>query len=96
MPAGELPEGAVRGIDIGDLQLAAFNVAGAIHVTDNVCTHAYALLSEGFLEDNVIECPLHGGQFDVVTGKALCDPAECDLKVYPVRVEGGQVWVDLS
>lgn len=47
---------------------------------------AYALLSDGLLEDDMGECPLHGGCFNVKTGKALCEPAEVDLRVYPTRL----------
>jgi nitrite reductase/ring-hydroxylating ferredoxin subunit len=52
-------------------------------------------LSEGILEDCVIECPLHAGQFDIRTGKGLCEPVEQDLPVYDCKVEDGEVWVKL-
>src|ERR1700731_4574919 len=72
--------------EVGYIHLALYNVGGEVFATDNVCTHAYALLTDGWLDDNIIECPLHGGQFDVCTGKAVCSPAEADLRTYPVRV----------
>jgi len=58
-----------------------------------VCTHAFALLTEGFLDGEVIECPLHAGRFDVRTGKGLCAPIETDLATYQVRVDGADVLV---
>ena len=87
----QLPSGSVIGIELHGRDLALSNVDGSIHCIDNVCTHAYALLSDGWLEGTVLECPLHGGQFDVVTGKALCAPVIEDLVVYRTRTTDGQI-----
>src|SRR5262249_52098878 len=46
--------------------------------------------------DATIECPLHQALFDIRTGKALSGPAAEDLGVYPVRIEGGDVLIDLE
>ena len=59
--------------------------------TDNVCTHAFALLSDGWLDGEYVECPLHGGRFEVATGKAMGDPVVCDLRTFPVRVSGDDI-----
>jgi nitrite reductase/ring-hydroxylating ferredoxin subunit len=50
-------------------------------------------LHEGWLEDGCIECPLHAARFDVRTGKALCAPAEVDLEVFEVRLEGDDILI---
>ena len=92
----KLAEGEVLGVEIGDKSIALYNVGGTIHATDNVCTHAFALLSDGWLDGDCIECPLHAGRFDVKTGKALGPPVEEDIKVYPVRVVGDDIQVKLS
>ncbi len=89
----QLPPGSVIGIELQGRDLALSNVDGSIHCIDNVCTHAFALLSDGWLEGTVLECPLHGGQFDVVTGKALCAPVTEDLAVYQTRMTDGQIEV---
>lgn len=89
----QLPPGSVVGVELDGLDLALSNVNGTIHCTDNMCTHAYALLSDGWLEGSVLECPLHGGKFDVVTGKALCAPLTQDLVVYQTRTTEGQIEV---
>ena len=91
----DIAEGDMLGLEVGDARVALYNVAGTIHATTNVCTHAFALLTEGWLDDAVVECPLHGGQFDVTTGQALCPPVDCNLAVYPVRIVDGMVEVDL-
>ena len=89
----DVPSGEMSSLDVGDIHIALYNIDGTIFATDNVCTHAYALLTDGWLDNNIIECPLHGGQFDVCTGKAVCSPAESDLRTYPVRVVEGQIEV---
>ena len=90
----QLGEDEALAIRVGELQLALFQSAGAFHVTDNVCTHQYALLSEGYVEDGCVECPLHQARFDLRSGQALCAPASQPIRVYPVRVEGADVLVD--
>ncbi|MEY2729223.1 MAG: hypothetical protein RL584_349 [Pseudomonadota bacterium] len=76
--------------------LALYSVEGQVHCTANQCTHGNALLSEGFLIDGEIECPLHQGRFDVRTGQPTCDPACDPVRVYPVKIEDGRVYVELS
>ena len=68
--------------------IAAFDVGGEIYVTSNVCTHNVAMLSDGFFEGDTIECPLHGGCFNVRTGEATQFPCEVPLQTFPVIVEG--------
>jgi nitrite reductase/ring-hydroxylating ferredoxin subunit len=89
----DIAPGQMAAREVGDVQIALYNVGGEIFATDNVCTHAYALLTDGWLDTNVIECPLHGGQFNVCTGKAVCEPVEIDLRTYSVRVVEGRIEV---
>jgi naphthalene 1,2-dioxygenase system ferredoxin subunit len=91
-----LGDGDVLGVSVGEEQIALFNLGGEIYATSNVCTHAFALLSDGWLDGEVIECPLHAGRFEVKTGKGLGPPIPCDIKTYPVRVVGEDVQVHLS
>ncbi|AET90763.1 ferredoxin [Burkholderia sp. YI23] len=72
--------------EVGDKAVAIYLVEDRYFATDNVCPHAYALLSDGWLEGKEIECPLHGARFDIETGALLEGPAECGLQTYPVRV----------
>jgi nitrite reductase/ring-hydroxylating ferredoxin subunit len=92
----DVAEGQPLALDIDGRSIALFRVEGEIFCTDNVCTHEYALLSDGWLEGHVIECPLHAGQFDVRTGKGLCPPIEKDLAAHAVKVEGGEILVRLA
>ena len=92
---GDLADGESMPVELMGLQLALYNVAGEWFCTDNVCSHAYALLSDGWLEGHLIECPLHNGQFDVRTGKGQGAPITTDIRAFPTRVEGDDVLVTL-
>ena len=93
---GEIAEGAVLGIKVGEREIALYHLPGEeFCATDNVCSHEYALLSEGWLENGCIECPLHAAQFDVRTGKAMCAPADADIEVFELKVEGDDLLIKL-
>jgi NAD(P)H-dependent nitrite reductase small subunit len=79
--------------DLAGTQIALYRVGGQIHAIDDTCTHEFAELSQGFVQDGTIECPLHAAQFEIATGKCLSGPAMTDLRSYPVRVEGDDVFV---
>ncbi len=91
-----LGEGEMVGVSAADKQIALYNVGGTIYATDNVCTHAFAVLTDGWLDGGEIECPLHAGRFDVATGKGLGPPIPCDLKTYKVRVVGEEIQVEIA
>src|SRR5579862_3848168 len=86
------------GVEVADTPVALFRLGDEVHATSGVCTHQFALLSDGFVEaaDGSIECPLHQALFDIRSGKALCAPASEDLKVYPVRIDGSDVLIDME
>ena len=92
----DIAEGTVKSFEVGASVLAVYNVGGEFFVTDNECTHGAASLAEGILEDDVIECTLHFGAFNVKTGKAVQAPCFTALRTYKVVVQDGQVMVDLD
>ncbi|HEX6139696.1 MAG TPA: Rieske 2Fe-2S domain-containing protein, partial [Candidatus Limnocylindria bacterium] len=59
------------------------------------CTHDGGVLGEGELDDNAVECPRHGGRFDLFTGRVLALPPVRPVNAYATHVEDGQVVVDL-
>jgi len=93
---GDVADGEAKALEVMGLHLALYHVGGEWFCTDNVCTHAFALLTDGWLEEHVIECPLHAGQFDIRTGKGLGPPIDADIKTFPVRVEGEAVMIALD
>ena len=91
-----LGEGQMVGATVGDRQILAYNVGGEIYATDAICTHAFAQLTDGILDGDVIECPLHGACFSVKTGKVLGPPASQDLQTFPTRIVGDDVQVRID
>jgi len=91
----QLDDDESMAFEAGGRQLALHRSENEFFVSDNVCTHQYALLSDGFIEDGCVECPLHQAKFDLRTGKAMCAPATVDVQVYPVKTENGSVYVSL-
>lgn len=93
--ADEIPPGGSKVVQVRDLTVAIFNVAGAFYAVENTCPHQGGPLGEGYLEENgVISCPWHGWTFDLRTGVS---PLDRDVRVgcYPVRVEDGLLVVEL-
>jgi naphthalene 1,2-dioxygenase ferredoxin component len=92
----DLAAGEVIGVEVGGRSIAVYDCDGEMFATDNICTHAYACLSDGWLDGTTIECPLHAARFDVRTGLVLDPPATEDLKTYPVRLVDGDIEVKLG
>ena len=85
--------GDMKVVGVGDDQILVANVEGTIYACDNVCTHALAPLSEGDLEGEQFECPLHGSVFNVTTEEAMGPPADEALRVFQVRINGQDILV---
>jgi 3-phenylpropionate/trans-cinnamate dioxygenase ferredoxin subunit len=64
--------------------------------TDGLCTHEQVHLADGLVMDYVIECPKHNGQFDYRTGEAMRAPVCVNLGTYPVKLEGGEVFINIQ
>lgn len=93
---GELQPGTMKRIELGGRRILLANVAGRFYAADDTCTHEDASLSTGFLKGEWVKCPLHGSRFNVCTGQVLEEPAEENLKTYPVQVEGDSILVRLT
>ncbi|MDE0309685.1 MAG: non-heme iron oxygenase ferredoxin subunit [Acidiferrobacterales bacterium] len=82
-------------VDIAGEEIALVLMDDNIFAINNICTHEYACLSDGYIEDDRIVCPLHLAEFEVRTGAVVEDPAEEDLQTYPVVVSEGKVYVQV-
>lgn len=89
----ELRENEPRSANLGKDPIALYSLDGVVYAIGDVCTHEFALLSSGFVEGEVIECPLHQATFDIRTGRCLSPPATEDLPTYDVRIDGDAVYV---
>ena len=89
---GDIPEGEGRCFDVGDQQVAIFNVEGTYYALDNVCPHQGGPLGEGELDGKMVTCPWHAWDFDVTTGENSEDPDEKQT-VFAVKVDGDDVLI---
>lgn len=94
--AQALGEDEAIGVTLGSRPVALCRSGGKLYALHNVCTHQYAVLSDGYVEDGCIECPLHQGRFDLETGAPKGPPVTEAVRVYPVKSENGKVYVDIG
>jgi naphthalene 1,2-dioxygenase system ferredoxin subunit len=90
----DVPEGAVKGVRLGDQFIALYRLDGQIYATSDICTHEFALLSGGWVEHGEIECPLHGTRFRIKDGRCL-GPFGHDLPCFQTRIRDGRVEIAL-
>jgi 3-phenylpropionate/trans-cinnamate dioxygenase ferredoxin subunit len=88
--------GAVQAEVAGQRVAIVRDSAGDIHAIDDTCSHANVSLSEGDVEDGEIECWLHGSRFDLRSGKPTGLPAVTPIAVYPVKIDGDDVFVSVT
>ncbi|MFK8080745.1 MAG: Rieske 2Fe-2S domain-containing protein [Granulosicoccus sp.] len=88
-----LEENDVTPVSFNNRLLAVYDTQAGVTVSDARCTHAGANLCDGYFDGRHIECPLHQGLFDAVTGEARAAPVTRALKMYPSRVHKGMVQV---
>jgi 3-phenylpropionate/trans-cinnamate dioxygenase ferredoxin component len=82
-------------VKVGDKSLALFRVGENVYAVEGICPHAEALLAEGFIDGDNIECPLHQALFHIPSGKCLGGPSDRDLVIFPVKIEGNDVLIDV-
>ena len=93
--ADEIDEEDVMRFDHGERTFAVYNTAQGFFATDGFCTHEEAHLADGLVIDDMIECPMHQGRFHIPSGAAKTAPVCVDLKTYPVKVEDGDVFIQI-
>ncbi len=89
----ELPEGAKKARKIDGTMVLVCHTKGELYAVSNVCSHQEKFLHMGRVRNCRITCPLHGAQFDLKTGAALCLPATKPIPTYEVRVVDD--WVEV-
>jgi nitrite reductase (NADH) small subunit len=90
----DVPPGTVRHVRAGEAELAVAHVGDDFFATAGACLHLGGPLGHGRLEGHVLSCPWHGWQYDVRSGLNEFDHA-IELETYAVRVENGEVKVEL-
>jgi nitrite reductase/ring-hydroxylating ferredoxin subunit len=93
--ADVVPDSMIN-VVVGDRDIALVNLGGTFYAIGGVCTHGAALLADGYVEGDVVECPQHAGTFDIKTGRAVAYPCTIDVPAYEVRVDGERVLVGID
>lgn len=91
--ADALGVGDALRLDAGEHRFAVFNLSGKFYAISDICTHERAYLSDGYVDGDTVECPLHQALFHIPTGRVLAAPAVANVRTYPVRVCKGTIEV---
>ena len=91
----EVQPGDCLGVKVEGVFIGIYNIDGNYYAMNNICPHLGGVLTYGFLDDNVVTCPLHMWEFDAKTGKCLW-PEQEKLPTYPVKIEGNDILVDVN
>lgn len=87
--------GKMKRVTAPGYSLLVCNVDGEFYTVDDMCTHEDASLYLGCLKGNEVECSLHGGRFNVITGEATAEPAELGLTTYRTYILDNKIIVEL-
>lgn len=90
----DFEEGRALTAETGSGPVAVFRSRGVYHAVAAVCPHRGGPLAEGQIEEGAVVCPWHAWAFDLATGECRTSPG-ARARTYPVRVEGGTVWVEI-
>ena len=93
--AKTLKNGEMIDFDFEEKKILISKINNKIFATDRICTHAYADLSTGFVneDETTVTCPLHMSRFNLETGVPENLPAEVPLKTYKVEIREGWVYI---
>ena len=102
---GEIPPGGRRLVTLQGREIGVFNLGGAYFALGNRCPHQGGALCRGALvglatasepgrvvlsrAGEVLKCPWHGWEFDIRTGRPVCDPGGTGARAYRVTVQAG-------
>lgn len=88
-----LLEGEVLGVAVGELPIALFRLADGVFALRDLCSHGHARLSEGFVEGDCIECPLHQGLIGIRDGAPCSAPITEPVQTIQARINGERIEV---
>lgn len=92
----DLPRDRGVRVNVGEHRIAVFRIGDDVYAIGDRCSHAEASLAEGEVWDTMVECPRHGSEFDLETGKPHSLPATLPVPTYEATVEDGTVYLILE
>jgi 3-phenylpropionate/trans-cinnamate dioxygenase ferredoxin component len=94
--ADDIDEEDVIRFDHAGRTFAIYRLDGdQFYASDGLCTHEKVHLADGLVIGTIIECPKHNGRFNYKTGAAKGAPVAVNLRIYPIKVEDGTVFIDI-
>lgn len=93
---GYLEPGELMYVEVDDEPVVLINLDGELYALNDICTHEEASLADGEIVGDEIECPLHGGAFNIRTGEPAAFPVAVAVEKYEVRVVGDEVQVSVK
>lgn len=93
--ADAVAEGETLGVAVAGIPVALFRLDGEVFALHDLCSHGQARLSDGFVEDGCVECPLHQGLVDIRNGAPRSEPITEPIRSYPARVVDGRVQIEV-
>ncbi len=96
LPVTALDDEEAQCVDVEGKRIAIYKTEGCFYASDDRCPHGNAALSEGWLEDGKVECPLHQSLFDLKTGQVLNPPCKVDVTVYPLEVRDNTLFIGMN
>lgn len=93
--AAALPPGTMLHVELDGRKIALYNYDGSFYATDDVCTHRRARLTDGYLDGRTVQCPLHFGKFDIVTGEPKNPPCKEPLATYAVTRDAERLLIEV-
>ncbi|MEO7197007.1 MAG: non-heme iron oxygenase ferredoxin subunit [Solirubrobacterales bacterium] len=96
--AEDLPEGAMRLVEIDEVEIGVFNCGGELFAIEDRCSHDDGPLAEGEFDQATctVECPRHGSQFDLRTGRPKTLPAFAPVETFQVRIDAGEIKLEVD
>jgi len=92
----DVPAFSGRSVRVNGETIALFQVDDLFYALDDRCSHMGGPLSEGRIEGCQVVCPWHGARFDIPSGDVISPPAGCGVRSYPVRIDSGELYVQLG
>ena len=92
---GDLAAGQPTRVDVGGVRIVLVRVKDDVYACDDACAHKGGPLSEGKISGIRLACPWHGWMYDVRTGECVLPGRGARVASYPVRIDAGEIWVEV-
>ncbi|HEV2686839.1 MAG TPA: non-heme iron oxygenase ferredoxin subunit [Actinomycetota bacterium] len=92
--ADDLKPGMALRVETDEEPVAVFNVDGDFYAIADTCSHEESSLSEGYVDEDIVECAKHGAMFHIPTGEVRSLPATRNVRVFGTVVEDGDLYVE--